>query len=235
MTMIWMRTGSSNKILADLFGVSATTASRVFTTWVNLLYQVLIPLLRWSPRDVIDSNMPQSFRDFNPNTRIIIDCTELFLQRPKGPSNQAVTYSTYKSRNTVKVLVGISPDGAFTYLSPPFGGNVWGRYIVRESGFLDNIKPGDDVMTDHGFTLWDLLLEKDAKPSMPSPGSASLARSAAWWCRPGKSLSCASTWNMPSGTGRDSRSYLGQCRLCVCPVWSRWWWWRPSCVTSGLN
>ena len=36
--------------------------------------------------------------------RIIIDCTEIFIERPKSLINQASTWSDYKHHNTVKFL-----------------------------------------------------------------------------------------------------------------------------------
>ena len=153
LTMVRIRTGMPNYVVADLFDVSPPTASRVFITWVNLMFHVLSLLLHWSSREVIADTMPQKFRDFNPDTSVITDCTEIYLERPSGPSNQAVTYNSYTSSNTAKVLVGIGPNGAFTYLAAPFGGNVSDRYIVRESGFLDVIEAGDDVIADRGFTI----------------------------------------------------------------------------------
>ena len=49
-----------------------------------------------------------------------------------------------------------------TGVSLAYGGNTADRYIVRESGCLELIEPGDDVMADRGFTIRDLLLQKDA-------------------------------------------------------------------------
>ena len=37
-------------------------------------------LVKWTPREVIREYMPQSFREKFPNTRIIIDCTELLRE-----------------------------------------------------------------------------------------------------------------------------------------------------------
>ena len=70
---------------------------------------------------------------------------------------QLITYSSYKSHNTFKLLVGISPTGVVTFLPKLWGGNVFDKQIVKESGFLNLLEPGDSVMTDKGFTIQDLL------------------------------------------------------------------------------
>lgn len=48
-----------------------------------------------------------------PSTRLIVDGTEIPVQKHKHPVAQR---STYKYSNTVKVLVGCSPDGLVSYL-----------------------------------------------------------------------------------------------------------------------
>ena len=111
--------------------------------------------------------MPLSFRVRYPQTRVIIDATEFFIQRPRNPSAQSRTWSNYKSKNTFKALVGISPNGAFTFISKLWSGNLSDRSITQRSGFLDLIQPGDHVMADRGFLINDLLLQKGAQLNMP--------------------------------------------------------------------
>ncbi|XP_035213439.1 uncharacterized protein LOC118187352 [Stegodyphus dumicola] len=61
--------------------------------------------------------MPLQFLHQYPNCRVIIDCTELEIQRPCNPTEQQLTFSYYKNANTLKALVGISPSGAVTFIS----------------------------------------------------------------------------------------------------------------------
>jgi hypothetical protein len=41
------------------------------------------------------------------------------------------------------------------------------KYITKECGFLDKIKPGDEVMADRGFVIRDLLLTRKATLKIP--------------------------------------------------------------------
>ncbi|CAD6207450.1 GSCOCG00012703001-RA-CDS, partial [Cotesia congregata] len=53
-------------------------------------------------------NMPDfglSFKKFYPSTRVIVDATEIPIDKPSNPIAQQATFSTYKNKNTVKVLV----------------------------------------------------------------------------------------------------------------------------------
>ena len=54
-----------------------------------------------------------------------------------------------------------------TGVSPAYSGNTADRYIVRKSGCLELIEPGGDVMADRGFTVRDLLLQKDTTLTIP--------------------------------------------------------------------
>jgi len=74
-------------------------------------------MVDWPSRELINAHMPKGFKDHFPNTRVIIDCTEFFIENPQNLNAQAATYSTYKSHNTYKALVGITPSGSFSYVS----------------------------------------------------------------------------------------------------------------------
>ncbi|VDI41006.1 Hypothetical predicted protein [Mytilus galloprovincialis] len=111
--------------------------------------------------------MPLSFRRKYPNTRVIIDATEFYVQRPRNPTAQSKTWSNYKSKNTFKTLVGITPNGAFSFISDLWTGNISDRSITERSGFIDLIEKGDHVMADRGFLIKDLLLSKGATLNMP--------------------------------------------------------------------
>ena len=63
-------------------------------------------------------NMPKVFpKAHHLNLKVIIDCSEVFIERPKFLDVQAATWSDYKSQNTVKFLIGISPIGCVTFSS----------------------------------------------------------------------------------------------------------------------
>ena len=64
-------------------------------------------------------------------------------------------------------MVAISPSGAFTFVSDPWGGNASDRFLTEHSGILDLIETGDDIMADRGFNIRDLLTSKNATLNMP--------------------------------------------------------------------
>ena len=101
--------------------------SRICITWLNFLHLKLKELPLWPGRDLVKSYMPQVFKHLYPDTRVIIDTTEIFIEAPSLPELQQMTFSSYKNRNTFKGLVGISPGGAVTFVSSLFPGSIRGR------------------------------------------------------------------------------------------------------------
>ena len=118
MVLVRLRLGRVVEDLADCFYVSPPTVSRTFTTWTNLMYFKFQELLMWMSRRKVDQHIPPSFRQWYPTTRVIIDATEFFIEKPSSVARQSATWSSYKNHNTFKSLLAISPDGIFTFRSP---------------------------------------------------------------------------------------------------------------------
>lgn len=168
LTLIRIRRGFDTNEMSFLFGVSQSQVSHVFLTWVNLLYKCFKPLLEWPSASIIKKNLPRSFRKSFPKTRIVIDCSELFMQKPRSVDAQRLTWSSYKTHNTFKFLLGIAPSGQVTFLSNLFSGSISDREIVVQSKIIDLIEKGDDIMADRGFNIRDILLKKNATLNMPA-------------------------------------------------------------------
>ncbi|KAK1900580.1 52 kDa repressor of the inhibitor of the protein kinase, partial [Dissostichus eleginoides] len=81
--------------------------------------------------------------------------------------NLAQTWSNYKHNNTIKYLIGITPAGAISFLSPGWGGRVSDKQITKESGFLKLLEPRDEVLADRGFLIRDELAAYGATLRIP--------------------------------------------------------------------
>ena len=112
--------------------------------------------------------MPQIFKETYPLTRCIIDCSEIFIERPFAYEARGKTYSNYKKHNTAKFLIAISPSGSISFVSTVWGGRVLEKVITQWSGFLDLIEPGDTILADRGFTISEDLRLYGAKLEIPS-------------------------------------------------------------------
>lgn len=153
LVLVRLRLGLLEQDIADRFGLSCATVSRIFATWINFLFLKVKEIPIWPPRDVVKSNMPKIFKDLYPTTRVVIDATEIFVEKPSLPNLQQMTFSNYKNNNTYKGLVGISPSGAITFVSNLFSGAISDKELTRRSGILLLLEKGDSVMADRGFDI----------------------------------------------------------------------------------
>ncbi|XP_061173428.1 uncharacterized protein LOC133182596 [Saccostrea echinata] len=153
--------------IAERFGISTSRFSSIFTTWICLLHAELSALNKFPSREKIASCLPECMKKF-PNLRVILDCTEIYIQKSSSLVNQNLTFSNYKHHTTMKFLIGISPAGVISFVSNAWGGKTSDRQMVIDSGFLDLLEPGDNVMADKGFTMTDLLREKGCTLNIPA-------------------------------------------------------------------
>lgn len=106
---------------------------------------------------VVKKTLPTKFKKPGySKVRHIIDCTELFIETPSDPKLRAPTWSDYKHHNTVKILVSITSNGSFNFVSSAWGGRTSDVHLTRESGFYHILEPYDEVMADQGFTIAEI-------------------------------------------------------------------------------
>ncbi len=86
------------------------------------------------------------------NLRGVIDCTEVYIEKSSLPSSQRRTYSQYKSYNTFKLLVSLSPICYFNFVSNLFTGCISDKELVHNA-----LEEGDVITADKGFNIQDLL------------------------------------------------------------------------------
>nr|XP_047140775.1 uncharacterized protein LOC105846491 [Hydra vulgaris] len=89
----------------------------------------------------------------NENSAVIIDCFEIFINKPSNLCARAATWSQYKHHNTVKFLIGVSPQGMITFVSKAWGGRVSDKYLTEHCSIFKNILPGDVILADRGFNI----------------------------------------------------------------------------------
>ena len=156
MVLMKLRLNVDNELLSTLFNVHASTVSRYFRKWIDVMYERLKPLVMWPDHEQLYKTMPMEFRR-NKFSKcvVIIDCFEVFMERPKGLMARAQTWSNYKHHNTVKFLIGISPQGSITFVSQGWGGRVSDQHLTEHCGILDRLLPGDIILADRGFTVQD--------------------------------------------------------------------------------
>ena len=82
----------------------------------------------------------------------MMDCLETQARKPNSIKDQVGLYSTYKSRNTIKTVIVSSVNGNVTFVQN-FLGWKSGKYVTIQSGYLDTLRRGDEVLGDRGFLV----------------------------------------------------------------------------------
>ena len=167
-TLMKLRRYTTNYELSIMFNISEATVKNIVYTWILFMHRQWQELNIWPSRSLVRYFNPSDFRAKFPTTRVIIDGTECPIKKPKAPRAQQSTFSTYKNRNTVKTLIGATPGGLVSFISPVFGGSTSDRQIVERCNIVSMCDPGDSVMADKGFNVQDMFASQDVTVNIPT-------------------------------------------------------------------
>jgi hypothetical protein len=168
LTLIKLRRHSTNYELSLNFGTSKKQVANIFITWVNFMHCQWRELNLWPSQNLVRYFCPQDFKSNFPKTRVILDGTECPMKKPQNPLSQQKTFSTYKNRNTVKVIVGATPGGLISYIGEAYGGSASDRQIVERSDLVELCTPHDEIMVDKGFNVEDIFLPARVGVNIPT-------------------------------------------------------------------
>ena len=150
------------------FDISLSTVPRIVSAWMTVMDIRLSHLISWPEREDLWCTMPKCFQySFGKKTAVIMYCFEMFIEKPSNLLARAQTYLNYKSHNTIKVLIGISP-GTITFVSQAWGGRTSDTFLTENCGLLNKLKHGDLVMVDRGFMIHESVSFHQAELSIPA-------------------------------------------------------------------
>ena len=125
-------------------------------------------MIVWPEGDDLLRTMPHCFRQaFGDKVAVVVDCFEVFVEWPSNLLARSLTWSSYKHHNTVKLLIGITPQGSVSYISESWEGRVIDKYLTEHCGIL-NLLPGDIMLADRGFDISDSVGMFQAKLHIPA-------------------------------------------------------------------
>ena len=169
LAMMRLRLNLPFQDLAYRFNISKSTASRIFDKWIDLMATALKFLIKWPDREELQRTMPTDFvQVYGHKVAVIIDCFEVFIERPGDLLARASTWSNYKHHNTVKFLIGICPQGVISFISKAWGGRTSDKYLTENCQILNRLLPGDIVLADRGFNISESVALHGAKLEIPA-------------------------------------------------------------------
>lgn len=143
--------------------------SRVFSAWAVFL-ATLLESLDLSPLPgFVDSLLPTVFQHSAgfAETEVLGDATETWIGQSENFEVNNITFSNYKNHTTGKTSVWIYPHGGLMCCSDTYPGSISDKDLTEQSGVLTKINPGKIVLTDKGFDIADLCLQKGVLHNRP--------------------------------------------------------------------
>ena len=166
-TLCRLKVGLLEDDLAARFGVSQSFVSLLINTWIKFLFYRFKELNIFPSREIVKLHMPECFAKKYPTTTLIVDATEIYIEKPSNPEAQQLTFSSYKNTNTLKALIGIVPKGGISFVSTLYGGSISDKELTARSGLVDKLQSGDVIMADRGFNIHDMLATKGVRVNVP--------------------------------------------------------------------
>uniref|UniRef100_H2ZYA6 X-ray repair cross complementing 2 n=1 Tax=Latimeria chalumnae TaxID=7897 RepID=H2ZYA6_LATCH len=166
LTLMKLKLNLKFQDLAYRFRVSKTTAANVFHATLYILYMRLSFLIVWPEREELLKMMPIDFQElFKDRVAAVTDCFELSLER-SSRKEYAQSCSNEENHPTLKFLIGITPQGTISFVSKAWGGQVSDEMCTESCGILNNLLPGDVLVSNRGIRCAELKASVDGKPQL---------------------------------------------------------------------
>lgn len=164
-----MRLNLTFRYFSYQFNVSGPTISKYFYKCLFVMFSKLRSLIYWPEREALRKTMPLCFQlQFGKKIVTIVDCFEIFVEKPSELKAAAQLWSQYKHAYTVKYFIGITPQGSVMFISTGYGGRCSDKIITNKCTFLDKLVVGDVVMADRGFLIEEELKGRGVELNIPA-------------------------------------------------------------------
>ena len=150
MSLCRLRVGLLEEDLPLRFKIRQSVVSQIINTWIRLMYFRFQELEVFLSKELVNLHMPESFTKKYPSTTIIIDATEIDVEKPNNPKAQQLTFPSYKDTNTLKALIGIVPKRGISFVSTVYGGSISDKELTQRSGLVEKRRAGYVIMADRG-------------------------------------------------------------------------------------
>ena len=132
------------------------------------LWKQWLSALKWEEQDENWKRCLTQHSSRNCKVTVIVDCFEVFIDRPSNLLARAQTFSSYKHHNTAKLLIGITPQGTISFVSDSWRGRTSDKCLTQNCSILGKLLPGDLILADQGFTVQESVLYHEANINIPA-------------------------------------------------------------------
>lgn len=120
--------------------------------------------------DQVVATLPNSFRDKCTTTYTVTDATQIFLQTLSHLHLQSSTWSNYWSHNNGKILIGYTPNGVISSVSPMYVGSISHVEPTRVCVLLEKLEVDSSSCEKHAILLSEYLQQfQKLGPGVSSP------------------------------------------------------------------
>jgi hypothetical protein len=158
LTLFKIKQNDTIERMSDQFEISRSVVSSMIFEGIQILCSYLQNVIFVPTMKQIKINLPLAFKIRYSNVHTILDCFEIQISKPSNPQTQAQSWSQYKGCNTIKFLIGCSPNGFVSFISKGYGGRMSDKAIVQVSNFIGTLPANSVVMADRGFKEIESLL-----------------------------------------------------------------------------
>ena len=167
MVLYRLKVGLLEEDLSARFGVCQSVVSQIVNTWIKFMFFSFKEHDTFPSREIVKLHLPECFSKKYSSTSLIIDATEIYIEKPNNPEAQQVTFPSYKNTNTLKAMVGIVPKGGISFVSTLYGGSISDKELTQKSRLIEKLQYGDVIMADRGFNIQEMLAIKGVKVNLP--------------------------------------------------------------------
>lgn len=153
MFLCFVRRGFLPINMSKQFKVSEATVQTTCITWCHYLFFMLGTVPVWPSRRAVDELMPTFFRTTFPKTRVVLHMTEFHVQMVPSTANS----SLHKASTALKSVVGITPSGSVSFVGSVCSASISDKDIIGDSGVLNLLESGDQVMAAKSLDIKELL------------------------------------------------------------------------------
>ena len=143
------------KLITARFGVCQSVVSQIVNTWIKIIFFRFKEIDVFPSRQIVQLHLPEFFRKKYSTGILIIDATEIYIEKSNNPEAQQVTFSSYKNSNTLKALAGIVPKEGISFVSTLYGGSISDKELTQKSDLIEKLQYGDVIIAE--FNIQEML------------------------------------------------------------------------------